>query len=259
MTSTAPRGVSHARNLIPTALEVASREGRVQYNWVICYPCISNLSSHMSIRLSLFICVALSALAACGPSATTPAPASLLDTTAACPWNLAGASLPGFTLRCGTVSVPEFHAQPSGPRLRLAVLLAQRDPAHPTADAVLYLAGGPGNRVEPGDLSDFADAGRDLITFDQRGVGASQPALNCPAVGNRDPLSAAVESVAALAACRDDLVRQGVHLAAYTIPEDAADVDAIRQALGYRQLDLYGVSYGTQVALAVMRDFPASL
>src|SRR5690348_13665781 len=70
------------------------------------------------------------ALAACGQRANTPAPTgSFVDTTARCPWTQgvasARASLPGFTMRCGLVSVPEFHAQPSGPRLSLAVLLAQ--------------------------------------------------------------------------------------------------------------------------------------
>ena len=39
--------------------------------------------------------------------------------------------------------------------------------------------------------------------------------------------------------------------------EDAADVNAIRLALGYNQVDLLGISYGTRLALTVVRDFPA--
>src|SRR5207302_4130586 len=103
------------------------------------------------------------------------------------------------------------------------------------------------------------DTGRDAIIFDQRGVGYSVPALNCPPVGGRDPMSAALESVSDLARCRDDVVREGIPLDAYTIPESAADVNDIRQALGYAQLDLYGLSYGTKLALAVMRDFPTTV
>jgi pimeloyl-ACP methyl ester carboxylesterase len=203
------------------------------------------------------------ALAACGAATAAPPPLgpAFSDITTQCPWNLleARASLPGFSLRCGLVRVPEFHAQPAGPQLRLAVLLAQRSPAHPTPSALLYLAGGPGNRAQPDALAAFAAARRDLVIFDQRGVGFSQPALNCPAVGGRDPLSAALQSAPALAACRDGLVRQGVHLGAYTIAEDAGDVDSLRQALGYAQLDLYAVSYGTQLALAALRAAPHTL
>jgi pimeloyl-ACP methyl ester carboxylesterase len=217
-------------------------------------------------HLSLMCLLAATTLAACANTSTGQTPSSVsgphfTDDGANCPWDLAEtrARLPGMALHCGVVDVPEFHALPDGLRLHLAVMVAQRDPAHPSADAVIYLAGGPGNRAEPGSLADFAASGRDVIVFDQRGVGYSAPALNCPAVGSRDPITAAVERAATLAGCRDELVRQGAHLAAYSIPEDAADVDTIRQALGYQQLDLYGLSYGTKVALAVMRDFPQTL
>ncbi len=63
--------------------------------------------------------------------------------------------------------------------------------------------------------------------------------------------------VAAAAQCRDRLVGQGIDLTAYTGAEDAADVNDIRLALGYAQVDLLGVSYGTRLALTVVRDFPA--
>ena len=192
------------------------------------------------------------------PAPTVRAP-RFAETTR-CPWDLAseGASPAGRTVRCGFVLVPEERNNPGGPTLRLAVLVAQRH-LRPTSDAIITLQGGPGNTSAAGDLTDFVGTGRDVIVFDQRGVGKSVPALNCVAVGNRDPLTAAHDDQALLASCRDRLVRQGVRLDAYTIPEDAADVDAIRQALGYRQLDLYGLSYGTELALAVMRGFPRTV
>ena len=179
---------------------------------------------------------------------------------ARCPWDLAAEGAPpaGRTVRCGFVLVPEERTNPGGPTLRLAVLVAQRHP-RPASDAIITLQGGPGNTSAVGDLTPFLGAGRDVIVFDQRGVGKSVPALNCAPVGNRDPLTAAHDDQALLAGCRDRLVRQGVRLDGYTIREDAADVDAIRQALGYRQLDLYGLSYGTELALAVMRGFPRTV
>jgi pimeloyl-ACP methyl ester carboxylesterase len=209
------------------------------------------------------------ALAACvgnspRPNSPTPAPANgpqFIDDTAHCPWSLSGvrARLAAMTIRCGTVNVPEFHSQRNGPQLHLAVLVAQHDPDQPSGDAVIYLAGGPGNRSDPDDLISLAHAGRDVIAFDQRGVGNSNPALDCPAAGQRDPMTAAAEAQAALAACRQALISQGAHLEAYAISEDAADVNDIRQSLGYAQLDLYGLSYGTRLALAVLRDFPQNV
>ncbi|MCA1667333.1 MAG: alpha/beta hydrolase, partial [Thermomicrobia bacterium] len=50
--------------------------------------------------------------------------------------------------------------------------------------------------------------------------------------------------------------KQGINLGAYTSAEGAADLNDIRALLGYAKLDLLGVSYGTRVALTMMRDFP---
>jgi pimeloyl-ACP methyl ester carboxylesterase len=219
--------------------------------------------THISRSTLMFSLAVATALTACASPTVSQTPSNrtgpqFTDNTAQCPWNLADlrAQLPGLTIRCGTINVPEFHSRPEGTQLQLAVLVAQHGPGRPSPDAVIYLAGGPGNRIQVPVLSNFWDAGRDVILFDQRGVGYSTPALNCSVVGGRDPLGAVVESQPALAACRDELVRQGVNLAAYTIPEAAADINDIRQALGYRQLDLYGLSYGTKLALAVLRDYP---
>jgi pimeloyl-ACP methyl ester carboxylesterase len=60
-------------------------------------------------------------------------------------------------------------------------------------------------------------------------------------------------------ACRDRLTKAGVNLADYTTVQGAADVEALRQALGYKEWNLFGVSYGTRLALTVMRDFPAGI
>jgi len=54
-------------------------------------------------------------------------------------------------------------------------------------------------------------------------------------------------------------VKSGVELSAYNTLEDAADVHALIQALGYRQVTLYGASYGTRLALTVMRLFPGGI
>jgi pimeloyl-ACP methyl ester carboxylesterase len=101
--------------------------------------------------------------------------------------------------------------------------------------------------------------------FDQRGVGLSEPALDCPEVTRHfyetldqhlTPMEAVDQEVAARTACRDRLVAEGVNLAAYTTSATAADLEDMRLALGYEQWNLYGISYGTRVALTVLRDYP---
>jgi len=107
-----------------------------------------------------------------------------------------------------------------------------------------------------------------IIVYEQRGIGDSQPVLDCP---ERDeqalqdassgvPRPAAdPHAVAALLRCRDRLSESRIDLAAYNTTQSAGDVDGIRRALGYDKVDLLAVSYGTLVAQAVMRSFPETL
>jgi pimeloyl-ACP methyl ester carboxylesterase len=60
----------------------------------------------------------------------------------------------------------------------------------------------------------------------------------------------------ALFQCRDRLVDEGVDLTTYTAVQNAGDVAVLREALGYEQVNLLGLSYGTRLALTVMRDYP---
>jgi pimeloyl-ACP methyl ester carboxylesterase len=112
-------------------------------------------------------------------------------------------------------------------------------------------------------MSLFAGS-RDIILFDQRGVGLSQPALECPEfieavfdlLDEPDPNVAAEAQFEALMACRDNLLAEGHDLSVFTTAQSAADVNAIREALGYDEVNLYGGSYGSFLAQAVMRDYP---
>ncbi len=92
----------------------------------------------------------------------------------------------------------------------------------------------------------------DLIVFDQRGTGFSLPSLNCPELETG-------EDENATELCRDRLIEEGVNLDAYNSANSAADVDDLRIALGYDQVDLWGISYGTKLALTTMRDWPEGI
>ena len=121
------------------------------------------------------------------------------------------------------------------------------------SSAVLALAGGPGQAAL--GLGEFiataiapALVSRDLLVFDQRGTGASQP-LRCASL--EDFAGGGVG--AALEGCAREL---GPARGAFTTQESVADIEAIRAATGYEKLVLYGTSYGTKVALEYAERYP---
>jgi pimeloyl-ACP methyl ester carboxylesterase len=155
----------------------------------------------------------------------------------------------GAAIDCGTLTVPEDHAAPDGKQIQLAVAVIHSRSSAPQRDPVVYLDGGPGY----GPLADahyWAGSPilrkRDIVLVDQRGTGYSQPALNCPPATTND----------AVEACRAQLVQAGIDLSDYNSAQSAADLDDLRVALGYPAWNLFGVSYGTRLALTVMRDHP---
>ena len=93
---------------------------------------------------------------------------------------------------CGYLVVPENRRNPSAAKVRLPIVVLKADPdddAH--GDPVLYITGGPGSdtEIDRRGMSTWLKVrreswldGRDFILFDQRGVGLSKPALECPEV-----------------------------------------------------------------------------
>jgi pimeloyl-ACP methyl ester carboxylesterase len=171
-------------------------------------------------------------------------------------------------VRCGYLLVPEDRANPGQRTIRLAVAIAKSHSETSLPDPVIYLHGGPSNhilwRVFWWSRSPFL-AQRDVIVIDQRGTGYSQPLLDCPEMhdipiltltGNMSLADATKHRIERAAQCRDRLVKEGINLARYTTADSAADIDDLRKTLGYKQWNLLGYSYGTRLALAVMRDYP---
>ncbi len=158
---------------------------------------------------------------------------------------------------CGTLIVPEDRANPGGQQLKLAVAIIAAQNGSPLPDPIIYLEGGPGGSAFFA-LEDYLRhplrQNRDLILLDQRGTGFSQPSLNCWEMEEDGG------SVDALAACYTRLTQsEGLNLDHYDSAANAADVNDLRIALGYQQVNLWGISYGTRLALTVMRDHPEGL
>lgn len=185
-----------------------------------------------------------------------------------CGFKIGKGQVEGQTITCGFVVVPEVHANPGGPTIKIAVAWFKSASKTVAPEPIIYLEGGPGAPALDDSTAAFAakfTEGHDFITFDQRGVGASQPALTCTeldAVGTRDdPQNTTLADslghyLAATYACRDRLAVKGINIGAYTSAESAADVNDIRAVLGYKKAKLLGISYGTRLGLAVMRQFP---
>ena len=176
-------------------------------------------------------------------------------------------------VNCGYVSVPERHENPDGPKIRLAVVVIKSSDPDAQPDPLFMAQGGPGGSTIDTYTSILLTsqpllAHRDIVLFDQRGTLYSQPALLCAEYDQlmldtiekdlSDEESLQLELQAAKA-CRLRLEAEGVDLDAYNSLENAADIQAIRQALGYEQINLYGVSYGTLLALHTMRFYPQHL
>jgi len=162
------------------------------------------------------------------------------------------------TVRCGDLLVPENPRQPVGRKIKLhVVVLPALDPA-PHAAPLFDLAGGPGI-AGTGAAPFYATDGRihrrhrDVVLIDQRGTGESSP-LRCEALELEFPRDS-MYPVEMVERCRETLARHA-DLAQYTTANAAADVDAVRAALGYSTIDLFGLSYGTRLALTYLRLHP---
>jgi pimeloyl-ACP methyl ester carboxylesterase len=186
--------------------------------------------------------LALAVLAALPPSA----PASGLHY---------GACTAAPQFACAKLGVPLVRsgAVPGSIDLAVARKLAG---ATPSREAVVALAGGPGQAALP--LSEIlaqsvapALATRDLLVFDQRGTGASHP-LRCPALElfSAEPADELFEHCA---------LEIGAARAGFTTQESVQDIEALRVAGGYEKLVLYGTSYGTKVALEYAERYPQNV
>jgi pimeloyl-ACP methyl ester carboxylesterase len=187
----------------------------------------------------------------------------------ACPTKPVPTTLPA-NARCGFLVVPENRAKPNGRTLRLTVGIVPAKSPHPAPDPVVYLAGGPGG-YPLGEAQSLIAAGfnrdRELILLSQRGTlyAPPNPAPTCPEIdrafirGLGFPLDGSRATslvVAATRACFRRLVAAGADLSTYNTTENAADVADLRVALGIREWNVFGTSYGTNLAMTLMREHP---
>jgi pimeloyl-ACP methyl ester carboxylesterase len=168
---------------------------------------------------------------------------------------------PDSRMSCGTVTVAENRSAPGQRTIALNVVVVRA--AKPRSDSVplFHLDGGPGVAATavaqfylgPGEV--YA-ATRDVVLVDQRGTGASAP-LHCSQLEQRAPWAEEYPP-ADVAACRRELESRA-DLRQFSTDAAAADLDDVRAALGYRQIDLWALSYGTRLAQVYLKRFPAQV
>lgn len=185
-------------------------------------------------------------------TAPQPAPATPTFTPGPCPTEIPTASL---GVDCGTVDVPQNRSHPAAGTVTLAVMLVRAGTDESLAP-VVYLPGGPGDSAVStiagllsSDEAIGIFGGRDWIAFDPRGTGFSTPTVACPTTDD----APADEQIAVAADCASRLTDAGVDLTTYNTSTLAADAAAVRTALGIDRWNLLGVSYGSRVALELLR------
>jgi pimeloyl-ACP methyl ester carboxylesterase len=171
----------------------------------------------------------------------------------------------GFGIECRELEVPLDHANPAGDKLSLALARAPHWDGYDESGVILVNPGGPGAPGRP--FLELVDARRalgilrgfDLVSFDPRGVGDSG-AVPC-GTGTVPKVVFDSRGTAGLidyfeadgTACAERMGPLFDHVGSQDVVKD---MDLIRQALGQRQLNFLGASYGTRLAALYAQTFP---
>jgi pimeloyl-ACP methyl ester carboxylesterase len=161
--------------------------------------------------------------------------------------------------RCGKLAVAENPEEPGGAKIDLAIAVVPAIATQPRPDPLFLLAGGPGQGAIEGyapllDAFSGVRRDRDLVLVDQRGTGGSNR-LDCmmpeEALTTGEISPGRMRELAR--ACLAKLPGRAQY---YTTSIAVRDLDAVRAALGYGRINVFGGSYGTRVAQHYARRYP---
>jgi pimeloyl-ACP methyl ester carboxylesterase len=197
----------------------------------------------------LLAAAACLALAACNSGQEAPHPRIALESC----------RLPGVdsAVRCGTHEVWEDRAAKSGRRIKLNIAVMPARISARESDPLFVFAGGPGQGAVSiagqvqGIFSRLNDT-RDVVLIDQRGTGKSHP-LEC--ANSEQPLQALFEDALPEKMVERCLEGLDADPRQYITTIAVADIDEVREALGYNRINVWGASYGTRFALEYLRRY----
>ncbi|WP_339865029.1 alpha/beta hydrolase [Paremcibacter congregatus] len=176
-------------------------------------------------------------------------------------------SIKGSAMECGTIQVPENHGEPEGKEITISYVVLKAKNQASTSYPMMYFSGGPGGKTLTGNSlqqwlkSPIRDE-RDIILFDQRGIGYSSALPNM----NGEIFEILAQDVSqeaehylmqnVMVNVQQKIQQQGIHLENYNSFQNAADAGMIMRHLGYEKYNLYATSYGTRLARVVQDQFP---
>ena len=195
-------------------------------------------------------------------AAAPPVPAPTTSPTQAGPFRFKGWRGQDTDAERGFFEVPEDRRDPNSRKIRLSYVRFASTAAKP-GPPIIYLAGGPGGlatRAAGGPRFPIFMALRevaDVIAFDQRGTGLSNAIPERPASTRPPP---AFTQAGLTSYFREDFqnawadwTKAGVAMTGYNTEQNADDIDDLRRHLGAEKVDLWGISYGTHLALSVLK------
>lgn len=173
--------------------------------------------------------------------------------------------------RCGRLIVPEDRRHGGTRTISLSVAIIAASSRQAKSDPIAWLAGGPGDDAIteiPMALAGKLNTNRDVIFMSQRGTYTAKPRLTCESLDRvgaetlgtpYDTATAGKAYSEATQKCRRELSAKTAALGAYNTLESADDLEDLRLALNVKKWNLYGISYGTDLALTYMRLHPSGI
>jgi pimeloyl-ACP methyl ester carboxylesterase len=199
-----------------------------------------------------------------------------------CPFGLPEDEIVNQTIECWELTVPENWESPGAEEVTISYVILKSPSLSPFPDPVIYLEGGPGSSALAGLpllQSTFADLRRyrDIIIYDQRGTAFSSP-LICPTEVREQPIETPEQIPDAAQGVDSDIdalvnnaksstgyqtavncapyfAEQGIDLSQYSTANSVQDLIALMDTLDYEAYNIYGISYGTNVALELFRTY----
>jgi len=172
----------------------------------------------------------------------------------------AGPGAPSMKARCGTLLRPLDPTGAVSGEIKLRVVVVPALNLTPETDPFVPIAGGPGQ----GSVQFYAAysrafenvrRNRDILLVDQRGTGESSR-MDCPV--DEDLVEGQYSTELTIEYTNDCLQALPFDPRFFTTSVAVSDLEAVRNALGYPSLNLYGVSYGSRVAQHFARRYPES-
>ncbi len=171
-------------------------------------------------------------------------------------------------LICGQLQVPENHDKPEGRQISIAYVILKSENSSTKEFPMIHFTGGPGGQalrgVENMLLNPILKT-RDIIRFDQRGIGKSSPLPDLTsklyALLPLDLTSAQEEEQVGdiLGELRAEVDEKDIEIEMYNTFQNARDVGMLMDHLGYEKYNLRGGSYGTRIARVVADFFPEKI